>query len=346
MDNSHPLAEGIALEGVVWAAARLTNAPGEVPVILAGNTPLLSAREDALGRRHLTLNFNPDLSTLQNTPDWPILFWNLLQWRAAEIARLEGKQRPARHGSEFENHRRTRDGHPAGRRRRHGFRKPAANWRWKRRCPGIYSVVAGAVTNRFAVNALAADESDLSACATGQWGEWSEDTERRLEETSAVWIFGLLALALLTTHLYLRGDGERRKLIMFVLFPTRLAAAADSAGGGLVRLAVAESRGLKILRAVIFVLVVLALAQLAIKLPDRAGTVVVVADRSESMPQNSDASEKEIIGLLHKSMGPRDQLGVVAFGREAIVEQSPQRGEFGGFTAQVGADHSSLNDAH
>jgi Mg-chelatase subunit ChlD len=105
------------------------------------------------------------------------------------------------------------------------------------------------------------------------------------------------------------------------------------------------NHGLKILRAMVFVLVVLALAQLAIKLPDRAGTVIVVADRSESMPQNSDASEKEIIGLLHKSMGPRDQLGVVAFGRQAVVEQSPQRVEFGGFTAQVGADHSDLNSA-
>src|ERR1019366_8807505 len=72
---------------------------------------------------------------------------------------------------------------------------------------------------------------------------------------------------------------------------------------------------------------------------------IVVADRSESMPQNSDAAEKELIGLLHKSMGPRDQLGVVAFGRDAVVEQSPQRSEFGGFTVQVGADHSSLNDA-
>jgi Mg-chelatase subunit ChlD len=105
------------------------------------------------------------------------------------------------------------------------------------------------------------------------------------------------------------------------------------------------NRGLKMLRAVIFLLVVLALAQLAIKLPDRAGTVIIVADRSQSMPDNSAASQKEIIGLLHKSMGPRDQLGVVAFGRQAVVEQSPQRGEFGGFAAQVGADHSSLNDA-
>jgi Mg-chelatase subunit ChlD len=104
------------------------------------------------------------------------------------------------------------------------------------------------------------------------------------------------------------------------------------------------NRGLKLLRAAVFILVVLALAQLAIRLPDRAGTIVVVADRSESMPQNSDASEKEIIGLLHKGMGPRDQLGVVSFGREAVVEQSPQQTEFAGFTADVGVDHSSLND--
>ena len=104
-------------------------------------------------------------------------------------------------------------------------------------------------------------------------------------------------------------------------------------------------RWLKALRVLIFLLVVLALAQLAIKLPDRAGTVIVVADRSESMPANAAATEKEIIGLLHKSMGPRDQLGVISFGRDAAIEQSPQRGEFGGFTAQVGADHSRLNDA-
>lgn len=105
------------------------------------------------------------------------------------------------------------------------------------------------------------------------------------------------------------------------------------------------NRGLNILRATVFLLIVLALAELALKLPDRAGTVIVVADRSESMPQDSDASEKEIIGLLHKAMGPRDQLGVVAFGRDAVVEQAPERGEFGGFAADIGRDHSSLNDA-
>jgi Mg-chelatase subunit ChlD len=104
-------------------------------------------------------------------------------------------------------------------------------------------------------------------------------------------------------------------------------------------------RGLKYLRAVVFITVVLALAQLAVRLPDRAGTVVVVADRSESMPADADKAEKEIIGLLHQSMAPRDQLGVVAFGRQAVVEQSPDQSAFPGFTAQVGVDHSDLNEA-
>jgi Mg-chelatase subunit ChlD len=104
-------------------------------------------------------------------------------------------------------------------------------------------------------------------------------------------------------------------------------------------------RGLRALRAAVFLFTVLALAGLAIKLPDRAGVIVVVADRSDSMPDKAAASEKEIITLLNKSAQPRDLLGVVAFGQHAVVERSPQRGEFAGFTAQVGSDHSSLNDA-
>jgi hypothetical protein len=202
VDSSHPLAEGIALEGVVWAAASATNSPGDVPVILAGNTPLLSAREDVFGRRHLTLNLNPELSTVQNTPDFPILFWNILSWRISEMPGL--KESNARLGAEV-NLKTTGEAvtvtMPDG--AKQFFPKTGGELALETPMPGIYSVVTGAVTNQFSVNALAADKSDLSACATGQWGKWSEDTERRLEETSAVWIFGLLALALLTTHLYL-----------------------------------------------------------------------------------------------------------------------------------------------
>jgi Aerotolerance regulator N-terminal len=202
VDTSHPLAEGIALEGVIWAAAALTNSPGDVPVILAGNTPLLSAREDAAGRRHLTLNLNPELSTVQNTPDWPILFWNILSWRISEMPGL--KESNTRLGMEM-NLKTTGEAvtviQPDGGKK--SFPKTGGELALETPMPGIYSVVMGQSTNSFSVNALSADESDLSACATGQWGGWSENTELRLEEASAVWIFGLLVLALLTAHLYL-----------------------------------------------------------------------------------------------------------------------------------------------
>ena len=91
------------------------------------------------------------------------------------------------------------------------------------------------------------------------------------------------------------------------------------------------SRWLRAIRAVTLILIVFALAHFALRLPDRSGTVIVVADRSESMPAKADTSQKEIIDLLHKSMGAHDELGVVSFGSGAVVEQSPQHGEFGGF---------------
>lgn len=202
VDTSHPATAGISLAGVVWAAAAGTNAPGEVPVILAGNIPLLSVREDALGRMRLTVNLNPGLSTLQNTPDWPVLFWNLLNWRISEMPGL--KENNARLGAEVIL---KCAGAPVtvmlpdG--TKNSFPRTGRELALETPVPGIYSVTLGTTTNQFAVNLLAADASDLSACASGHWGKWSESTERRLVESSVVWIFALLALALLTMHLYL-----------------------------------------------------------------------------------------------------------------------------------------------
>ena len=167
IDTSHPLAEGISLEGVIWAGDNLTNAPGDVPVILAGNTPLLSVREDTLGRRHLTLNLNPQLSTLTSTPDWPILFWNLLQWRASETPGL--KESNARLGTEVLL---KTTGEPVTITLPDGvvksFPSTADALAIETPLPGIYSVAMSGMTNQFAVNPLTADESDLSACVTGR----------------------------------------------------------------------------------------------------------------------------------------------------------------------------------
>lgn len=209
VDSSHPLAEGIALEGVIWAAAAATNTPGDEPVILAGNVPLLSEHEDVTGRRHMTLNLNPALSTVEDTPDWPILFWDILSWRIAEMPGL--KESNTRLGTDVIL---KTDGRPVSITQPDGggnsFPNPGDELAIDTPIPGIYSVSMGSETNQFSVNALAADESDLSKCATGQWGKWSEDPGQRLVETSAVWIFGLLALAFLTGHMYFVAAAQGR----------------------------------------------------------------------------------------------------------------------------------------
>jgi Mg-chelatase subunit ChlD len=102
------------------------------------------------------------------------------------------------------------------------------------------------------------------------------------------------------------------------------------------------SRFLNGLRAATIVLIVAALAGLAASLPSRAGTVVVVADRSRSMPAGSDADHKELIDLLHAAMGPGDRLAVVSFGETVGVERGPEGDRFAGFTHEVGADGSQL----
>jgi Mg-chelatase subunit ChlD len=99
------------------------------------------------------------------------------------------------------------------------------------------------------------------------------------------------------------------------------------------------------LRAATIVLVLLAVAGLSVRLPSRAGTVVVVADRSRSMPAGSDAAHKELIDLLHSGMGAADRLAVVSFGQTVAVEQAGEEGKFPGFAHEVGPDASNLAEA-
>ena len=84
---------------------------------------------------------------------------------------------------------------------------------------------------------------------------------------------------------------------------------------------------------------------LAVKLPSRAGTVVVVTDRSQSMSPDSEAKQKEAIDLIQGAMGNNVNLAVLSFGRDAAIEQSPQSGKFAGFVNEVHGDASDLNGA-
>src|SRR6266511_1789060 len=80
IDRSHPLSEVLSLGGVVWGGGKSGQLAG-TPVVNAGDVPLLTDIERA-GPHDLRLRLRPDLSTLQESPNWPILIWNLINWRA------------------------------------------------------------------------------------------------------------------------------------------------------------------------------------------------------------------------------------------------------------------------
>lgn len=104
------------------------------------------------------------------------------------------------------------------------------------------------------------------------------------------------------------------------------------------------ARLLLVLRGLTLLLLLLALCGAVLRLPSQAGTIVVVADRSQSMPPGSATTQKEVIDLLHKAMGPNDRLAVVSFGHNVAVEQPPASGQFPGFVHEVGGDASNLAD--
>lgn len=78
-DSGHPLLEGLTLEGLVWTRSLAFRAAG-VPLISAGDVPLLTEAA-ADGATTLELDLVPSRSTLQRSPDWPILLANLVAAR-------------------------------------------------------------------------------------------------------------------------------------------------------------------------------------------------------------------------------------------------------------------------
>ena len=198
---THPLTEGLSLGGVVWGAGAKEQFMG-TPIITAGNVPLLTDTERFTGVHEIRLRLQPDLSTLQNSPNWPILMWNLLQWRASQAPGLERAN--------------LRLGEVAVLRTKVGMKSveirspsgemsiqsvPDMTINLKAEAVGIYEIHAGADKYVFSSNALYQAESDLTNRATGQWGDWGAATLRWWGYQSFAWFFLLFAIGILTLHL-------------------------------------------------------------------------------------------------------------------------------------------------
>ncbi len=111
-------------------------------MILAGNVPLLSGDEDLFGREFSHAQFRSGAFHAADHARLADCFLEPSPMARVADSRIARKQRPARHGSRVENHRRTCDGDVA---RRHS-KIVSANRRStcaRNAAAGVYSVVMG-----------------------------------------------------------------------------------------------------------------------------------------------------------------------------------------------------------
>lgn len=101
-----------------------------------------------------------------------------------------------------------------------------------------------------------------------------------------------------------------------------------------------------VLRVTLLVLLLLALTGPRWNLGGEGIDIVVVADRSRSLPAKADESIRELIHDLERNRKSGDRIGLVTFGSRAEVEHTLSRNsELGAYTRAVLPDGSDLNDA-
>jgi hypothetical protein len=193
------MSEGLSLGGVVWGSGKSSAFHGS-PIITAGNIPLLTDIERA-GIHELRLRLRPDLSTLQETPNWPILISNLVNWRARTTPGLQ--QANVRLGSEVtllveSNVDHVEIAEPQSNTRKLPVRDGVLTV--KAESIGVYNLKADDHRYPFAVNALDREESDLTKAASGRWGNWVKAAELAWEYRNFSWAPLLLAMIVLAIH--------------------------------------------------------------------------------------------------------------------------------------------------
>ena len=209
MDTSHPVTRGVSLVGVVWAAVKRTNSPSDQILVTTDDQALITVDRDVFGREKLLLNLNPRLSTIAQSPDWPILFWNILEWRRAALPGLDDVNfRPGtdvRIRSKGDHLTLTR---PGGEVDEISIGQGELIARAEE--SGLFKVNAAEGEWRFAVNFLAPEESDLRRVGGGEWGGWETNEESRRQYSSVLWLFALLGLSGMFVHHYAITHGRGR----------------------------------------------------------------------------------------------------------------------------------------
>jgi hypothetical protein len=306
------LAQGLSLANAIWSASPEAPLSG-LPIITAGNVPLLTESEDSAGRRRLQMSFAAATSSLQDTPDWPIFFSNLVAWRRSG---LPGMLTPnvrlgettaivlAQDAKEIDVTSPDKSSRKLAVRGRRAV-VPADR-------PGVYLIdtpeggAPGTPGRQFSVNALSRDESDLTTCQTDRWGSWNQSAAFQDRKIGLGWPLLLGALALMTGHAAL------------------VARFSAKSGGGLMMTGGKDSYGpggyfksplepvmpvsmeLRQEHRKLSVAIVVAL--------DRSGSMAIPGPDGRPKIQLADLATAEVINML----GPTDQFGCIAIDTKGV----------------------------
>jgi hypothetical protein len=207
VNKVHPLLDGMNFSGIIWAADELAKLGG-IPVIMAGNMPLLTDRELRTGEHILSIVFEPEKSNLTTSPNWPILFWNLVSWRAANLPGITeanirlGGQATLILSNDTKNIEQVK---PDGEKEIIPVQNAMLEINADER--GIYHLRDSEREYRFAVNLLSRDESSLATVGSGKFGHWSIGTSTTEQYQSLTGLFLLLSLcALVGHHMIIAGN--------------------------------------------------------------------------------------------------------------------------------------------
>ncbi len=167
-EPTHPLLEGVSLQGIIWAGA----APARsdlIPIVSGANIPLITRVPLPMGRAYW-FNLNMERSNLTLSPDWPILVSNLVELRRAELPGLS--RRSFRLGEVIRYPRRDPLSHlilsgPQGADKE--LPPSAQVYLAELGTAGIYQILSdGNVSQRFSLNLLDDKESDLRGLVPGR----------------------------------------------------------------------------------------------------------------------------------------------------------------------------------
>lgn len=229
IDYDHPLAQGLSLTGLVWSVAPAQAGEGDTPgsqrgrpIVTAGDQVLLRD-ETKRGAQHiLTWRIWPERSTVMQSAAFPILVWNIIEWRRSERPGVSPVNvRPgvpiAITTSTSQGEVRVRRVHEVASGGDENEDSDEANLfsivdrraSFLPERPGVYEIQTPSKRYRVAVNGGSQAESNLLHAGADVFGRWDDQIAIEREYQGLGWLLGVLALGLLGLHAFWLDRGAQ-----------------------------------------------------------------------------------------------------------------------------------------